>query len=303
MLEGFYVQLKTVHIKISKEAKSSKARTKFRRILIETKKKVLQTIDLLNSKYKDLPISYEYFNQVSYADKYHVVDCWILLQIAKEEVELTKIEMINYIRFLTDKRASQSYVLRSMIYDIYDTVLQLKTPRTKRDEINCCMQQPFNPSSVTLGKTKTNLCLNSHVANFIHQTAADGIKCVFFEVSDIYNTLAESDPNRCLAYMPRSGKFTVPPCVFEDKASAEEQYHRTFSILHSTIHAKPNGNKKCEREEDAFAYRTDSWIFNPNLMTLELVPFQLIQSHTGNGLAADSAAEDAITVEPCLENT
>lgn len=47
MLEGFYVQLKTVRIKISKEAENSKARTKFRRILIETKKKVLQTIDLL----------------------------------------------------------------------------------------------------------------------------------------------------------------------------------------------------------------------------------------------------------------
>ncbi|KZS21228.1 Uncharacterized protein APZ42_011888 [Daphnia magna] len=110
MPEGFYVQLKTVHIKISKEAKNSKARTKFRRILIETKKNVLQMIDLLNSKDKDLPISYKDFNQgifpweafinendtkfttLSYADKYHVVDCWILLQIAKEEVELTKIK-------------------------------------------------------------------------------------------------------------------------------------------------------------------------------------------------------------------
>ncbi|KAK4045610.1 hypothetical protein OUZ56_033297 [Daphnia magna] len=108
MLEGFYVQLKTVRIKISKEAgmfylqkktfnltENSKARKKFRRILIETKKKILQTIDLLNSKDKDLPISYEDFNQVSYADKYHVVDCWMLLQRAKEEVELTRIEMIN----------------------------------------------------------------------------------------------------------------------------------------------------------------------------------------------------------------
>ncbi|XP_045033760.1 uncharacterized protein LOC123475278 [Daphnia magna] len=122
MLEGFYVQLKTVRIKISKEAENSKARTKFRRILIETMKKVLQTIDLLKSKDKDLPISYEDFNQgifpweavinendtnfpkLSYADKYHVVDCWILLQRAKEEVELSKIKMINYIRFLTDKQ-------------------------------------------------------------------------------------------------------------------------------------------------------------------------------------------------------
>ncbi|KZS03972.1 Uncharacterized protein APZ42_033170 [Daphnia magna] len=75
--------------------------------------KVQTTIDLLNSKDKDLPISYEDFNQgifpweavinendtkfptLSYADKYHVVDCWMLLQRAKEEVELTRIEMIN----------------------------------------------------------------------------------------------------------------------------------------------------------------------------------------------------------------
>ncbi len=86
MLEGFYVQLKTVSIKISKEAgyfklitssgifnlsdtltftliENSKARNKFRRILTETKRKALKTIDLLNSKDKDLPISYEDFNR------------------------------------------------------------------------------------------------------------------------------------------------------------------------------------------------------------------------------------------------
>jgi hypothetical protein len=54
----FYLQKKTFNL-----TENSKARTKFRRILIETKKKVLQTIDLLKSKDKDLPISYEDFNQ------------------------------------------------------------------------------------------------------------------------------------------------------------------------------------------------------------------------------------------------
>jgi hypothetical protein len=71
MLEGFYVQLKTVSIKISKEAgyfklitssgifylsdvltftliENSKAGNNFRRILIETKRKALKTIDLPN---------------------------------------------------------------------------------------------------------------------------------------------------------------------------------------------------------------------------------------------------------------
>ncbi|KZS21862.1 Uncharacterized protein APZ42_011130 [Daphnia magna] len=113
MLEGFYFQLKTVPIKISKKAENAKTRTKFRQILIETKKKVLQTIDLLNAKDKDLPVSYEKFNQVSYADKYDVVDCWMLLQRVKEEVELTMIEMINYIRFLADKRTSLKQLTHS----------------------------------------------------------------------------------------------------------------------------------------------------------------------------------------------
>lgn len=38
-----------------------------------------------------------------------------------------------------------------------------------------------------------------------------------------------SDPNRGLAYMPRSEKFTVPPCIFDDRASAEEQYHKAVN--------------------------------------------------------------------------
>ncbi|EFX73498.1 hypothetical protein DAPPUDRAFT_253070 [Daphnia pulex] len=122
MLEGYYVQLKTVAIKISKEAENSKTRTKMRRILTETKKKALETIELLNSKDEDLEIYYENFNKgvfpweaainendtqfptLSYADKYHVVDCWMLLQRANEEVILTKNEMINYVRFLTEKQ-------------------------------------------------------------------------------------------------------------------------------------------------------------------------------------------------------
>ena len=43
---------------------------------------------------------------VSFAEKYHVVDCWMLLQRANEEVILTKNEMINYVRFQTEKRSS-----------------------------------------------------------------------------------------------------------------------------------------------------------------------------------------------------
>ncbi|KAI9550736.1 hypothetical protein GHT06_006130 [Daphnia sinensis] len=112
MLEGFYVQLKTVRIKNSKEARESslKLRKRFRFL----------TIHLLNSKDKDLSIAHEDFNQVWYADKYHVADCCMLLQRAKEEVEQTKIEM-NRIRFLTVKRSS----------------LKQSTPSEEADEIFC----------------------------------------------------------------------------------------------------------------------------------------------------------------------
>ncbi|KAK4013666.1 hypothetical protein OUZ56_026218 [Daphnia magna] len=99
MLEGFYVQLKTVRIKISKEAENSKARTKFSQGIFPWEA-------VINENDAKAPTP-------SYADKYHVVDCWMLLQRAKEEVELTKIEMINYIRFLTDKRSSLKQLTHS----------------------------------------------------------------------------------------------------------------------------------------------------------------------------------------------
>ena len=43
---------------------------------------------------------------VSLADKYHIVDCWMLLERAREEITLSKSEMINYMLFLVDKRSS-----------------------------------------------------------------------------------------------------------------------------------------------------------------------------------------------------
>ena len=42
---------------------NSKARTKLRRVLSETKRKALQTIDLVNSKDKIQQITYEDFNE------------------------------------------------------------------------------------------------------------------------------------------------------------------------------------------------------------------------------------------------
>ena len=85
MLEGLHAHLKTTSISISKEAgilqqlnwdritylkyqtctttENSKTRTKLRRVLTETKRKALETIELINSKDKTLPISYEDFNE------------------------------------------------------------------------------------------------------------------------------------------------------------------------------------------------------------------------------------------------
>lgn len=42
---------------------NSKTRTKLRRVLTETKRKALETIELINSKDKTLQISYEDFNE------------------------------------------------------------------------------------------------------------------------------------------------------------------------------------------------------------------------------------------------
>ncbi|KAK4017282.1 hypothetical protein OUZ56_032229 [Daphnia magna] len=193
MLEGFYVQLKTVRIKISKEAVNSKARTKFRRILIETKKKVLQTIDLLKSKDKDLPISYEDFNQgifpweavinendtnfptLSYADKYHVVDCWMLLQRAKEEVELTKIEMINYIRFLTDKRSSLKQLTHSEEADETFCKGKAVMAHSEIERLNLQIQ---------LSLKIFNLNCNNDFSNFVRETNSNSGTEFEFETSD-----------------------------------------------------------------------------------------------------------------------
>ncbi|XP_045023333.1 uncharacterized protein LOC116936194 [Daphnia magna] len=193
MLEGFYVQLKTVRIKISKEAENSKARTKFRRILIETKKKVLQTIDLLKSKDKDLPISYEDFNQgifpweavinendtnfptLSYADKYHVVDCWMLLQRAKEEVELTKIEMINYIRFLTDKRSSLKQLTHSEEADETFCKGKAVMAHSEIERLNLQIQ---------LSLKIFNLNCNNDFSNFVRETNSNSGTEFEFETCD-----------------------------------------------------------------------------------------------------------------------
>ena len=85
MLEGLHAHLKTTSISISKEAgilqklnwdrityseyrtctktENLKTRTKLWRVLTETKRKALETIELINSKDKTLPISYEDFNE------------------------------------------------------------------------------------------------------------------------------------------------------------------------------------------------------------------------------------------------
>nr|CAH0100204.1 unnamed protein product [Daphnia galeata] len=113
MLEGLHAHLKTTSISISKEAENSNTRTKLRRILTETKGKALETIELINSTDKTLQISYEDFNEgvfpwetvldrddtqfptLSLADKYHIVGCWMLLKRAREEITLSKKEMMS----------------------------------------------------------------------------------------------------------------------------------------------------------------------------------------------------------------
>ncbi|KAK4017586.1 hypothetical protein OUZ56_033200 [Daphnia magna] len=214
MLEGLHAHLKTTSISISKEAEyrtctkkeNSKSRTKLRRVLTETKRKALETIELINSKDTTLPISYEDFNEgvfpwetvldrddthfptLSLADKYNIVDCWMLLKRAREEITLSKNEMINYMRFLIDKRSS---------------LQQPSQKHTGEDEKFAKGKSVMKVSEVhhlnlkiQMALTTFNLKCNQHFSDFVCETQTNHSEPEFeFDTSDEdnYDSLSESE--------------------------------------------------------------------------------------------------------------
>ncbi|XP_045032706.1 uncharacterized protein LOC123474557 [Daphnia magna] len=206
MLEGLHAHLKTTSISISKEAENSKSRTKLRRVLTETKRKALETIELINSKDTTLPISYEDFNEGVFpwetvldrddthfptlflADKYNIVDCWMLLKRAREEITLSKNEMINYMRFLIDKRSS---------------LQQPSQKHTGEDEKFAKGKSVMKVSEVhhlnlkiQMALTTFNLKCNQDFSDFVCETQTNHSEPEFeFDTSDEdnYDSLSESE--------------------------------------------------------------------------------------------------------------
>ena len=127
-----------------------------------------------------------------------------------------------------------------------------------------------------------------------------------------------SNPNLCLAYPPRSGKFSIPNCTLDDILSPEAQFHKTVSsgqhfkflsngfIVQSSFKYCMNQNVesrlgiiKCLYDLEPSTAQVDTWILSPNPITATLIPFQIIQSHTGNCLTANETAEYTVSLEQC----
>ncbi|KAK4028155.1 hypothetical protein OUZ56_017415 [Daphnia magna] len=189
-----------------RKTKKTTSRTKLRRVLTETKRKALETIELINSKDTTLPISYEDFNEgvfpwetvldrvdthfptLSLADKYNIVDCWMLLKRAREEITLSKNEMINYMRFLIDKRSS---------------LQQPSQKHTGEDEKFAKGKSVMKVSEVhhlnlkiQMALTTFNLKCNQDFSDFVCETQTNHSEPEFeFDTSDEdnYDSLSESE--------------------------------------------------------------------------------------------------------------
>ncbi|KZS01798.1 Uncharacterized protein APZ42_001434 [Daphnia magna] len=106
---------------------SCKTRTKFRGVLTKIKGKAVKLLSVINSKYRAIHgiISMEDFEKgifpwdlnseddsenessiLSLSQKYELVDTWMLLQRAEEEIKLCKMEMKEYILYLDSARSS-----------------------------------------------------------------------------------------------------------------------------------------------------------------------------------------------------
>jgi hypothetical protein len=112
---------------------------------------------------------------VSYAEKYHVVDCWMLLQRANEEVILTKNEMINYVRFLTEKRSSLKQSTHSEEVDKAFGKGKKAMAHSEIKQIN---------SQIQLSLKLFNLNCNNDFSNFTRETDSNYDTELEFETSD-----------------------------------------------------------------------------------------------------------------------
>jgi hypothetical protein len=99
----------------------------------------------------------------------------MLLQRAKEEVELTKIEMINYIRFLTDKRSSLKQLTHSEEAD--ETFCKGKAVMANSEIERLNLQ-------IQLSLKIFNLNCNNDFSNFVRENNSNSGTEFEFEISD-----------------------------------------------------------------------------------------------------------------------
>ncbi|KAI9549422.1 hypothetical protein GHT06_007354 [Daphnia sinensis] len=157
-----------------------------------------------------------------------------------------------------------------------------------------------------IATNKTKICTNDTVYPVI------GLPDTFINVEEVTKRqkrdvsneymgflISASNANHCLAYLPRSGKFTVPPCAFNNQLTAEGQYLKAekagqnfkflpngfivntlFGSCLQQFSSNNTGIKTCMDQEETFIYRTDAWILNPNPIETDLVPFQLIHAQS-----------------------
>nr|CAH0101292.1 unnamed protein product [Daphnia galeata] len=112
----------------SNEKKSCKTRTRFRGVLSKLKAKAVKLVSEINTKKEsqNCPISMEDFEKgifpwdfnsddheenksfayLSISEKYEIVDTWMLLQRAEEEIKLCEMEMKTYLLYLVSTRSS-----------------------------------------------------------------------------------------------------------------------------------------------------------------------------------------------------
>lgn len=102
----------------------------------------------------------------------------MLLQRAKEEVELTKIEMINYIRFLTDKRSSLKQSTHSEEADGTFCKGKAVMAHSEIERLNLQIQ---------LSLKIFNLNCNNDFSNFVRETYSNSNTEFEFETSDEEN--------------------------------------------------------------------------------------------------------------------
>ncbi|KAI9549854.1 hypothetical protein GHT06_007315 [Daphnia sinensis] len=179
-----YNDLPLIHKELETKAKAILDQRKTKKTTVDTLRRMLEGLHA-HLKTTSISISKE---AVSLADKYNIVDCWMLLKRAREEITLSKNEMINYMRFLIDKRSS---------------LQQPSQKHTGEDEKFAKGKSVMKVSEVhhlnlkiQMALTTFNLKCNQDFSDFVCETQTNHSEPEFeFDTSDEenYDSLSESE--------------------------------------------------------------------------------------------------------------